>query len=98
MLGHALEARLIARGRHQLEPLGRRGRPGLVRRERPWAFAPRLGRPCRRSLRPNVPRIAQCRLFRRREGAEVALRAILPDVCDVLATVPCYAPEARLTI
>ena len=32
--GHALEARFAARRRHELESLGRRRRPGLVRRER----------------------------------------------------------------
>ena len=57
MLGYALEARLTARRRHQLEPLGRRGRPGLVRRERLLPVAPRLRRLRRRLLGPNVPRV-----------------------------------------
>ena len=82
---------------YQLEPLGYRGRPGLVRRERLRSCDPRLRRPCRRSLRPNVPRVAQGRLLGRREDAEVALLAILPYPPHVLATILSHALEARLT-
>ena len=66
-LEHALEPRLISQRRHQLEPLCRRGLFDLIRRERPRTFAPHLRRRKRRSLFPNVPRIAQGRLLRRRE-------------------------------
>ena len=43
-LGHALEARLTSRRRHQLKALGRRRRPGLVRRERLRRYDPRVRR------------------------------------------------------
>ena len=94
-LVHAPKARLTARRRHELEPLGRRGRPGLIRRERLWRFAPR--RLTRRSIRANVPRIAQGSFLRRLEDTEVALLAFLPDMACVLAKMLVHAPEARLT-
>ncbi|KOO35429.1 hypothetical protein Ctob_010389, partial [Chrysochromulina tobinii] len=96
-LVHALEARLTARRRHQLEPLGRRGRPGLVRCERLRPFAPRLRRLRRRSLRPDEPRVAQGRLLRRCEHAEVALLAILATLHLVPASILDHALEARRT-
>ena len=77
MPAHALEARPTARRRHEREPLGRRGRPGLVCRERLERRSdPRLRRlNYRRSRRPSAPCIAQGRLLRRPEGAQVLRRA-----------------------
>ena len=97
-LVHGFEACLIPRRRNQLEPLGRRGRPGLARRERLWRVAPHRRRLTRRSIRPNAPRIAQGRLLRRREGAEVSHRTILLDLRVKLAIKTLvHAPKARLT-
>ena len=43
-----------------------------------------------------MPRVAQGRRFRRREGAKAALRAILPDPRSELALILAHAFEARL--
>ena len=91
---HAPEACLTARRRHKLEPLGRRGRPGLVRCELLRPFDPRLGRLRRRSLRPNVPRVAQGRLLRGLEDADAALHAILPNTRRILAFMLVHPLEA----
>ena len=94
---HILEACLRDRRRHQLEPLSRRGRPGLARCERLWNRNPCLRRLRRRSLRPNMPRVAQGRLLRRRKGAaDVAMNVILADIRTVLAFLLGHAPEACL--
>ena len=64
----------------------------------PWSpgmFPSRLRRLCRRSFRPDVPRVAQRPLLRRRKAAEVELLALLSDRHRVLALLCLHALEAR---